>query len=133
MAVRPSEHWRALITEEGRQVTAGMLDPECARMADSYSENFLSDTDAVLTEFQSNVSAIAEPMDDQVFHVVGSVVLALNEVNDRYETSTFDTDEREQLCVFIDEVLTEHGIDVAGLAARHRISRYEITDRWRRW
>ncbi|SEP08439.1 hypothetical protein SAMN05216267_10952 [Actinacidiphila rubida] len=110
-----------------------MLDPECARMADSYSENFLSDTDAVLTEFQSNVSAIAEPMDDQVFHVVGSVVLALNEVNDRYETSTFDTDEREQLCVFIDEVLTEHGIDVAGLAARHRISRYEITDRWRRW
>jgi hypothetical protein len=44
-----------------------------------------------------------------------------------------DTDEREQICLFIDELLIEGGIDVAGLAVRYGVSRYGITDRWRRW
>lgn len=133
MAVRPSQNWRDLMAQEAREVAAGTLDPECAYMADSYSESFLSDTDAVLAGFERDVSALTEPSDEQVLHVVERVVLALNEVNDRHENSGYDTDEREQLCIFIDAVLTQHGIDVASLASRDGVSRYEITDRWRRW
>ncbi|MEU6347666.1 hypothetical protein ABZ883_42955 [Streptomyces sp. NPDC046977] len=133
MAVRPTQNWRDLLAHEAREVTAGTLDPTCAYVGDSYSEALLSDTKAVLQGFERDVSALTESSDDQVLHVVERVVLALNEVNGRHENSGYDTDEREQLCIFIDDVLTQHGIDVTGLASRHGLSRYEITDRWRRW
>ncbi|BFO15286.1 hypothetical protein SHKM778_16740 [Streptomyces sp. KM77-8] len=44
-----------------------------------------------------------------------------------------DGHEREQLCEYIDQTLSEHGIDVAALAARRGIDRAEITDSWRDW
>jgi hypothetical protein len=37
------------------------------------------------------------------------------------------------LCLYIDETLTEAGIDVEALTTRHGLSRYAITDRWRQW
>ena len=37
------------------------------------------------------------------------------------------------LCEYIDLTLSEHGVDVAALAARQGIDRSEITDRWRDW
>ncbi|SNS35329.1 hypothetical protein SAMN05216252_105136 [Actinacidiphila glaucinigra] len=109
------------------------MDSECAYLADSYSESFLSDTDTVLAGFERDVSVLAAPSGEQVLHIVERVVLALNEVHHRHKSSGYDTDEREQLCVFIDDVLTQHGIDVSRLASLHGVSRYEITDRWRRW
>lgn len=122
------------VTKEAREVAAGTLDPECAYMADSYSEAFLSDTDGVLTGFERDVSALTEsPSDERVLHIVERVVLALNEVNERHEGSGYNTDEREQLCISIDDVLSQHGIDVVRLASSHGVGRYEITDRWRRW
>ncbi|MFF0761536.1 hypothetical protein ACFYWH_16030 [Streptomyces sp. NPDC003737] len=102
-------------------------------MTDTYSESFLSATDAALVDFEGAVDALAAPSDEQILAVVQRVVLVLNSVNEQHEGGTYDTDEREELCLFVDAVLTEHGIDVAGLAARHGVSRYEITDRWRRW
>ncbi|WP_432086116.1 hypothetical protein [Streptomyces sp. bgisy095] len=45
----------------------------------------------------------------------------------------FRTDEREQLCEYIDLTLSENGVDVAALAVRQGIDRAGITDRWRDW
>lgn len=47
--------------------------------------------------------------------------------------SRLRTDEREELCHYIDEALTEHGVDVVGLTARHGLGRYQLTDQWRKW
>ncbi|XVV06018.1 hypothetical protein ACQPW3_11780 [Actinosynnema sp. CA-248983] len=67
---------------------------------------------------------------------VGGVVVVVapaEEVKSEEIGGSIDADEREQLCLFIDEVLTQSGVDVAGLAARQGVDRYAITDRWRRW
>lgn len=45
----------------------------------------------------------------EIFGVVERVVMALNAVNEAHNGSAYETDEREQLCDFIDPSLTEHG------------------------
>jgi hypothetical protein len=37
------------------------------------------------------------------------------------------------MCDFIDQSLTEHGIDIAVLTARHGLDRYQIMDKWQKW
>ncbi|WP_240797369.1 hypothetical protein [Streptomyces sp. F001] len=76
---------------------------------------------------------LAEGDDERVFAVVRRVVLALNAVNEAHDECAFETDEREQLCICIDEALTEQGVDVATLTARRGLGRHELTDQWRDW
>jgi len=45
----------------------------------------------------------------------------------------YETEERDDLCAYIDETLEEVGIDLDAIAARAGISRYEFTDQWREW
>ena len=71
--------------------------------------------------------------DEQVFAVVERVVLALNAVNEAHDKCAFETDEREQLCLYIDEALAERGVDVAALTASRGLGRHELTDQWRDW
>ncbi|MEU9919664.1 hypothetical protein [Streptomyces sp. NPDC051001] len=72
--------------------------------------------DAVLDAFEGELPGLGEAPDEQVFAVVERVVLALNAVDDAHNGSAFETDEREELCDYIDESLTEHGVDVVALA-----------------
>ncbi|GAA2788873.1 hypothetical protein GCM10019017_37820 [Streptomyces showdoensis] len=100
-------------------------------MADLYPEGLLTATDAVLDSFDGEVAGLEGAEDAQVFAVVERVVLALNAVDDVH--GGYETDEREALCAYIDEALGDHGVDVAALAARHGLGRYELTDKWRDW
>ncbi|MFF4045554.1 hypothetical protein ACFYZ5_02725 [Streptomyces chartreusis] len=56
-----------------------------------------------------------------------------NDRDGRHGGVGFCTEEREQLCEYIDRILGEHGVDVAAPAARQGIDRSAITDRWRNW
>lgn len=102
-------------------------------MAGLFPEELLTATDAVLDAFESELPGLGEAPDEQVFAVVERVVLALNAVDDAHHGSAFETDEREELCDYIDESLTEHGVDVVALTARHGLGRYQLTDKWRKW
>ena len=133
MAVRPTDHWRQGIADEKREVASGQLDPDDAVMAHLYPDSMLLRTDGVLSSFESEVGALSDPSDEHVFGMVERVVLALNAVNTEYHGAAYETGEREQLCLFIDESLSEAGVDMASLAASRGLSRYEITDQWRRW
>jgi hypothetical protein len=133
MAVRPTDGWRVGIADEEREVASGELDPECAVMADLFPESLLSRTDEALSAFESEVRTFSDPPDEQVFGAVEHVVLALNMINDDHSGAAYETGEREVLCTYIDQTLGEAGIDVEALTARHGLSRYAITDRWRRW
>jgi hypothetical protein len=133
MAMRPTGGWRQSIAEEEREVASGELDPEDAVMARLFPESLLSQTDEVLSAFESEVGAFSRPSDEQVLGAVERVVLALNAINDDHHGAAYETGEREVLCTYIDGTLADAGVDVAALAARHGLSRYEITDRWRRW
>ncbi|WP_369260156.1 hypothetical protein [Streptomyces sp. R35] len=90
-------------------------------------------TDAALQAFEGEVRALREPSDEAVFGTVEGVVLALNAIDGdgQHDGAGFCTEEREQLCEYIDLTLSEHGVDVAALATRRGIDRSEITDRWR--
>ncbi|WP_028802735.1 hypothetical protein [Streptomyces sp. 142MFCol3.1] len=102
-------------------------------MVDLFPDELLSATDAVLDTFEAELSALAEGDDERVFAIAQRVVLALNAVNEAHDECAFETDEREQLCTYIDEALTERGVDVAALTARRGLGRHELTDQWRDW
>ncbi|MFI0503310.1 hypothetical protein ACH3WN_10645 [Streptomyces albogriseolus] len=133
MAERPTTNWRRGIAEEAAELVAGTLDPDCACMVELFPEELLVETDAVLDVFEAELPTLAEGDDARIFAAVGRVVLALNAVSKAHDERAFGTDEREQLCAYIDEALTEQGVDVAALTARHGLGRHELTDRWRTW
>lgn len=118
-----------------RDVEAGTLEPEHAGAAALYPESLLRATDAALEAFEKEVCVLVEPSDEEVFGAVERVVLALNAVDedDSHGGAGYCTEEREQLCEYIDLTLGEHGVDVAALAARRGLDRAEITDAWRDW
>ncbi|MER5377775.1 hypothetical protein [Streptomyces sp. NPDC002553] len=133
MAERPTTNWRRGIAEEAAELAAGTLDPDCACMVELFPEELLLETDAVLDVFEAELPTLAEGDDARIFAAVERVVLALNAVNETHDECAFETDEREQLCAYIDEALIEQGVDVAALTARHGLGRFELTDRWRDW
>lgn len=104
-------------------------------MAQLYPESLLRATEDALHAFEKDVHALVAPFDEQVFDTIKRVVQRLNAVNEdeQHGGAGYDTDEREQLCEYIDQTLSEHGIDVAALAARNGMGRAEITDAWRDW
>ncbi|MQY32422.1 hypothetical protein SRB17_03700 [Streptomyces sp. RB17] len=102
-------------------------------MAELFPEGLLTATDAVLDTFEGELAGLGEASDEQVFAVVERVVLALNAVNKAHNGNAFETDEREELCDYIDQSLTEHGVDVVVLTARRGLGRYQLTDKWRKW
>lgn len=102
-------------------------------MAGLFPEKLLTATDAVLDTFEDQLPGLDDASDEQVFAVVERVVLALNAVDEAHNGSAFETDEREELCDYIDQSLTEHGVDVVALTARHGLGRYQLTDKWRKW
>jgi hypothetical protein len=133
MAIRPTDYWRRSVAEEARQLASGELEAECAGASELFPESMLARTDEVLLLFESELAALSDPSDEDVFEVIKHVVLALNEVNEQYDGAAYETGERDQLCDYIDRSLTEAGIDVEALAARRGQGRHEITDEWRDW
>ncbi|MFD8571292.1 hypothetical protein [Streptomyces sp. NPDC057694] len=133
MIERPTTSWRKDVEREQRELAAGSLNVECAYAAELFPERLIIATDSVLDAFEADVSALQGAPDQSVFDVVQRVVLALNAINDEHDGAAYETDERERLCDYIDQALTERGIDVPALTARHGLGRHEITDRWRDW
>ncbi|AQZ65490.1 unnamed protein product [[Actinomadura] parvosata subsp. kistnae] len=133
MAVRPTTHWRENVAEEARLVASGELDPADAYAAELFPESMLLGTDEVLSRFEADLAALSAPSDEEVFAAVERAVLALNQVNEQHGEAAYETGEREHLCAFIEESIVEAGIDVDALAARHGLTRHEITDKWREW
>ncbi|MFE9168048.1 hypothetical protein ACFYNZ_00700 [Streptomyces kebangsaanensis] len=133
MAERPTTSWRHGIAEEAEELAAGTLGPECACMAGLLPEELLTATDEVLDIFEGELPGLGEATDEKVLSVVERVVLALNTVDEAHNGAAFETDEREELCNYIDQSLTEHGVDVVALTARHGLGRYQLTDKWRKW
>lgn len=133
MAVRPSARWRTRVDEEATEDAAGSLAPGDAFLSELFPESRLAATDKALRAFESEVETLRYPDDERVHEAIRGIVLTLNEINEAHDGAGYETGEREELCTYIDQTLTEHGIDVSALAARRGISRPEITDDWRDW
>ncbi|WP_329497528.1 hypothetical protein [Kitasatospora herbaricolor] len=131
---RPTADWRRHRAEEAAELAAGTLDPTEAYLAELFPDSMLAATDLVLAAFEEEAAAWgAAPADTLVLGAVERAVLALNAVNEEHDGAAYETDERERLCAYIDEVLITAGVEVGALAARQGLGRYEITDAWRDW
>jgi hypothetical protein len=136
MAARPSEYWRSEIERQAGELAAGTLDPEEYHAAALWSPSLIAGTEAVLAGFERDVRASDLGSDEMVLNLIRRVVLALNEVNDIDEQAGRDgyaTSERDDLCRYIDDVLTEAGVDLDALADRQHLPRDELAYGWRNW
>jgi hypothetical protein len=147
MVERPTAVWRERVASDVAGLEAGTLDPDDAVAAQLWPDDMVRDTDEVLDRFEADVAGLVNHRyelaedaevfevaeDAEVFEVIERTVKALNVVDARYAEAAYETGERELLCAYIEDVLDDAGIDVDALAARHRMTRHEITDEWRTW
>jgi hypothetical protein len=133
MATRPTIEWREGIKEEARLVASGVLEPGFAVAAHLFPPALLLRTDQILDTFEREVSELHHPTDEAILAVIRRLVLGLNLVHHEFDEDAFATGERDMLCAYIDEVVTESGADLDALATRQGVPRDEITDDWRHW
>lgn len=131
MLTRPSRHWRDQAGDQRRSVAAGTLTEADAYAVRLWPEAFTAAVDTALDAYEREVRALGVPSDEEAFGCVERVVTALNAIDG--EHGAIETDEREELCEYVDAVLTAAGVDVTALTARHGLDRSALTDRWRDW
>jgi hypothetical protein len=136
MARRPSDEWQRRVDEQAADVAQGSLSPADVYAARLWPESLRVGTDAALARFEHELRALKSPADADILGVVQRLVLALNEINEQHERAGligYETDEREELCDYINASLEESGIDLEAVEARNGIDRAEIAGRWRNW
>ncbi|MBM7650199.1 uncharacterized protein YsxB (DUF464 family) [Bacillus ectoiniformans] len=89
---------------------------------DIFTEENIRAADQVLNHYMTRLKALTNPSQEEVMECVEEVVISLNELNEKYDYF-IETEEREELCEFIDEA--------AQLAGVH--SDEDITEEWREW
>lgn len=88
MTIRPTQNWRA--------------DPALSAQR---PETQLDRIDDALRIFETELTTLDHPSDDQVFDVIKHVVLSLNALDGHDGAAAFDTIDREVLCDYINESL----------------------------
>jgi len=136
MAWRPSDEWQRQVDEQAAQMARGELSAEDAYAMALWSDSLRADTDAALNTFEAELGALNHPPDADVLRVAERLVVGLNQVNGTHVNAGlvgYETEEREQLCDYIEASLEEAGIQVRALEARNGMSQGELVDRWRDW
>ena len=131
----PTECWNERKAEERRRLAAGEISEAECHKAQLFPDAFVERTDALLKEFVASTEQCSPSESD--FHLImesiETLVVALNQVNEDFDHSVIETDEREELCEFIDATVAARGVDLDKLAAFHGCGRHELTDQWRDW
>ena len=125
MIERPTKRWSDEAAKEEAAIAAGTLDPDEAGTREFWPVEFRDAVDAVLDEYEAEVSRIDPSNDALLLAAVRHVVEQLNDVDDDH--GCIETGEREELGAYIDAVLTMVGVDIEALAARNNIGR-DLTD-----
>ncbi|MGA4792076.1 hypothetical protein [Nocardia sp. AB354] len=133
MVTRPSIYWREDVEREARELASGAIDPDDAVIAELFPESLLASTDQALSAFECVLKGLADPNDEQLSALLELTTRALNSINTDHGGDAYETDEREQLCAFLEESLVDAGCDLDAFAARNSMTRHQITDRWRAW
>ncbi|GAA3941285.1 hypothetical protein Aau02nite_43860 [Amorphoplanes auranticolor] len=131
MIFRPSQTWQRRVAEQEAAVAAGTLPRDQAYAAELWPAEATAAVDVVLTAYAQEIAGLPAVTEEAAWAAVERVVLALNAVDE--EQAVIETGEREELCEYIDAVLTESGVDVTALTATRNLHRSELTDGWRDW
>lgn len=133
--VIPTVEWRERRDEEQKELDSGALAKGDAFLTRIHPDAFLVRMENILTEYVEDVGKCEKSAAgfESVMKAIEKCVLAVNAVNREYDGRSVETDEREDICLFMDAVIVARGIDIDSLAASQKCRRYELTDRWREW
>lgn len=131
MITRPSRRWSDEARDQRSSIAAGTLAEADAYAVHLWPEAFTAAVDTASDAYETEVRMLGVPSDEEAFGCVQRIVTALNAINE--EHGVIATVEREELCEYVDAVLTAAGVDVTALTARHGLDRSALTDRWRDW
>ena len=125
--------WRQFLKEQEAAVAAGLLDPGSADAwaLRCFPAAFTDDVDAVLTLFERKIEKADLNSHHDVWVLIKDVVTALNSASERWKL--IETGEREELCQYIEDALTEAGAELEAVVSRAGMERREMTDEWREW
>jgi len=87
-----------------------------------YSAEDVSTCITSLLEFMSSIESETQTVDSAKEHV-RELVLSLNELNEKCNECLIETDQREEICEFIEKVLSNGNVEIEG----------DITEEWREW
>ncbi|WP_027343257.1 hypothetical protein [Hamadaea tsunoensis] len=132
MIERPTVEWRDSVREQRAALAAGTLAAEDAYAEELWPVTFTADVDAALDAYEAELRSLHDPDDAEILAAVERVVVDLNGIDER-SGGCIETDEREQLCAYIDRALEAQGIDVRALEERCGVERFELAGRWRDW
>jgi hypothetical protein len=129
MIERLTDRWRHVIAGQAAAVATGTLPPDEAYATSWWPEDFIARVDAALESYERDIARLDPADDAAVWAAVERVVVALNEA----DGGEIETTTREDLCEYIDEALTDAGVDVEALTRRRGLDSSELTDEWRDW
>jgi hypothetical protein len=133
MAIRPTTSWRESIAEEARLVAEDPLEAEFAVMAELHPVEAMERMDPLFATFERAISRPATSSDQQIMDAVRELVEALNVLHHEFADDLIATQERDEMCEYIDDALVDAGVDVDALCRRVGVERDELTDDWRHW
>lgn len=127
--------WRERKAEEQRAFKAGEIAADDVVMDKLFPDEFIDKTELLLKDFIASIDQCSTSDHDfpHVMQCIEALVVSLNQVNEEFDFEVIETDEREELCAFIDDVIIAKGIDIEALAAAQNCGRHELTDQWREW
>jgi hypothetical protein len=129
MIERLTERWRREVAEQDAAVVAGTLARDEAYAQSVWPAEFIAGVDTALSAFERDIAGLGTaPTDETIWKHIERVVCALNVVDGHIDTIT-----REELCEYIDDIVTAAGVDVDALTTRRGREASELTDEWRDW
>ena len=128
--IRPTKMWRAQKQAEAEDLAAGRIDPANAFCERLFPDTFLDAVDELLNTYDADIAALGTSPNDypRVMACIERAVVGLHDLETRLGKSYIDTDERELLCAYLDNVIIQHGIDIRALAAWQGCGEYELAD-----
>lgn len=130
MIERLTHRWRRETAEQEAAIAAGTLSSDEAYALTAFPPEFVAAVDTALATYEQEIAGLNPSTDGAVWVAVERVVLALNGVDLDFGQH-IETITREELSEYIEEVLTEAGIDVEALLARRGVD--EAAGEWRDW
>ena len=122
--------------DEKRAFEAGEITADECYMEQLFPDEFIDRTEPLLITFANEIKTISQQGIEDFAAISAAIkytVLALNKINVEFDHAVIETDEREQLCQYIDDVMESVSIDLDRLAEHLNCGRHEITDEWREW
>jgi len=105
-----------------KSIQYGMLDFIDGEEEPDYTSEDVTACITLLLEFMSNMESEVQTA-ESARNNIRDLVISLNELNDECDQCLIETDQREEICEFIQKVVSTTHVELEG----------DVTEEWRDW